>query len=203
MVSNLLNIVLQLLEASICFVFYEDIIHIANNKYKRAIIICISYLIMCGINLLFDYNVIINIVVLLIFQFVFGCYLYKLNWNNSMFYSILITCVVIITELVGTNSISLLTGSSLKEFLQDTIQYILIIAISKSLMLIVLKIISRIINKYKYSKNNDLMFFLYPISLLVILVVFAIIYYQYDLSNSIKYLIVCSSGILILSIIVI
>lgn len=85
MISELLNICLQIIEALIAFYFYESISQESKGKLKRISIIIIGYLMMCGINLAFNYNVIINNIVLLIFHFFFSLFLYKQKIPTSIF----------------------------------------------------------------------------------------------------------------------
>ena len=79
MVSNLLNVFLQLLEGFICFTFYENVTDIQKGKVKRFIVIELSYLVMCAINLIFDYNVIINTIVLAVFLLAFSIFIYSIK----------------------------------------------------------------------------------------------------------------------------
>lgn len=85
MVSNLLNVFLQLLEGFICFTFYENVTDIQKGKVKRFIVIELSYLVMCAINLIFDYNVIINTIVLAVFLLAFSIFIYLFNKIKNLF----------------------------------------------------------------------------------------------------------------------
>ena len=76
--SVYMNLILQAIEALICFNFYESINN-TDRKLINAVTIQIGYLIMAGINILFNYNVIINTAVLLIFQLLFARILYKMK----------------------------------------------------------------------------------------------------------------------------
>ena len=68
MISESLNIALQLVEALIVFYFYESISKNSYDKLLRLLLIGSSYIIMCIANLLFSYNTVLNVVLLIIFQ---------------------------------------------------------------------------------------------------------------------------------------
>lgn len=85
MISELLNICLQIIEALIAFYFYESISQESKGKLKRISIIIIGYLMMCGMNLAFNYNVIINNIVLLIFHFFFHFFYISKRFQPQFF----------------------------------------------------------------------------------------------------------------------
>ena len=68
MISESLNIALQLVEALIVFYFYESISKNSYDKLLRLLLIGSSYIIMCIANLLFSYNTVLNVVLLIIFM---------------------------------------------------------------------------------------------------------------------------------------
>ena len=144
MVSNLLNVFLQLLEGFICFTFYENVTDIQKGKVKRFIVIELSYLVMCAINLIFDYNVIINTIVLAVFLLAFSIFIYSIKLKISLFYVFIIPCMVIATEFSAVSIVSAILGSDTYDFLEDPYVYILIILICKSLLFFALKLIGDI-----------------------------------------------------------
>lgn len=202
MISELLNICLQIIEALIAFYFYESISQESKGKLKRISIIIIGYLMMCGINLAFNYNVIINNIVLLIFHFFFSLFLYKQKIPTSIFYSIMFACLITVSEIVVIDLISAATGANSRAFINDISFYSLLIVFSKSLLFFTLKIVSHIINSFKSNEKFDFEFYIYPIVLLIVIVVFVIISYQNDLTTQSHIVIAVSSIILIFVIIV-
>ena len=153
MISELLNICLQIIEALIAFYFYESISQESKGKLKRISIIIIGYLMMCGINLAFNYNVIINNIVLLIFHFFFSLFLYKQKIPTSIFYSIMFACLITVSEIVVIDLISAATGANSRAFINDISFYSLLIVFSKSLLFFTLKIVSHIINSFKSNEK--------------------------------------------------
>ncbi|MCH5321039.1 MAG: GHKL domain-containing protein [Eubacterium sp.] len=202
LISNLLNVLLQIIEALVCFSFYENVSYISNKKISRLIIILVSYLIMGAINLIFFYNIVINSIIMLLFHFLFSFVLYKNKLKNSLFYSILIPVLIAVTELLVVSILSVFFDANSKDYISDPFQYTLVIIFSKSLLFLSLKIIGELINRYSESKKIDFIFFIYPISMLLILIDFIIIFNQFELSNKIKFVISFSSILLMLTIII-
>lgn len=202
LISNLLNVILQIIEALVCFSFYENVSDVSNKKTPRLIIILVSYLIMGAINLLFYYNVTVNVICLLIFHFLFSFVLYKNKWKNSLFYAILISGLIVVTEFSVMTVLAVIFDTNSKDYVNDYFQYSLLIIFSKSLLFLSLKIIGELINRFSENKKIDFIFFIYPASTLLILVDFIIIFYQFKLSNEIKFIISISCFLLILTIII-
>lgn len=202
LISNLLNVMLQIIEALICFSFYENVSDVSNKKLPRSIIILVSYLIMGTVNLLFFYNIVVNAIIMLLFHFLFSFVLYKNKLKISLFYSILIPGLIAVTEFFIITILAVFFNTNSKDYVNDPFQYSLLIILSKSLLFLLLKIIGELINKFSESKKIDLIFFIYPISTLLILVDFIIIFYQFDLSSEIKFTISISCFLLMFTIII-
>ena len=124
--TAILNVLLQLIEGLISFEFYESIAP-TKKKLSNFTLITVGYMIMCGINLAFDYNFIVNTIVLTLFQFLFSHFLYKLKWVFSLFYSILFTCLVSITELIVLEVDAIISGGSSRDFIKVILSFYFII----------------------------------------------------------------------------
>ena len=74
--TAILNVLLQFVEGLISFEFYESIAP-TKKKLRNFAFITIGYMIMCGINLAFDYNTVVNLIAFVVFHFVFNFVLYK------------------------------------------------------------------------------------------------------------------------------
>lgn len=203
MVSNLLNVFLQLLEGFICFTFYENVTDIQKGKVKRFIVIELSYLVMCVMNLAFDYNVIINTSLLLVFHFILSKLIYSITIKYSLFYAFIIPCLVTITEFSTIELISVIKNVDLEQSLADPYIYIMIIIFSKSLLFFFLKVISNIFCKYSVVRKNNFIFLIYPATLLVVLTSFVTISSRYALNNIDKIVLSISSIALIITVILI
>lgn len=195
-----LNVILQLIEALVSISFYEGI-QKSDYKIKNSLGITIGYMIMCAFNLIFDYNVMINIILMIIFHFVFAKVLYKQNIRFSLFYSVLIACLVLLTEFIVLNTINFINGESMRDFIENSYTYILLIVFSKSLLFVLLKIISEIINKSQSNERLNFTFLIFPLSLLLIMVNFVIICSYFTLPNNILLTLACSSIFLIIAVI--
>ena len=200
MQSTLLNILLQIIEALISFSFYESICK-TEKKHKNLVIIIIGYIIMCVFNLVFNYNFIINLLLLVLFQFLFSRVLYKQTTPFSLLYAVLITCLVLITELSVSNIIAFISNGETRDFIEDTNKYILLIVFSKSLLFVILKIITEIINRFMSNRKINFIVLVYPFSLLLILADFLFVSCYTLPTNETLILLSISSLILIFAVI--
>ncbi len=199
--SIFLNMLLQTIESLIAFDFYESIKTSRKKVINLSIIEC-SYIIMCIINLAFNYNVIVNTVVLTIFQFLFAYFIYKLKPVYSVLYSILFTCIVTITELSALEIVAIITNGNTRDFIENTYSYIIALVISKTLLFITLKIITLIIKKFHNKEKVPFSMLIYPFSLLLVLTVFGVVVFHSVLSDNIRLLLTVSSLVLIVAVIV-
>lgn len=156
---------------------------------------------MCIINLAFNYNVIVNTVVLTIFQFLFAYFIYKLKPVYSVLYSILFTCIVTITELSALEIVAIITNGNTRDFIENTYSYIIALVISKTLLFITLKIIALIIKKFHNKEKVPFSMLIYPFSLLLVLTVFGVVVYHSVLPDDIRLLLTVSSLVLIVAVI--
>lgn len=191
--SVYLNCLLQLMEALICFSFYEDIADIKNKKWKRLITIMLGYVIMTWFNLHFDYNVLVNNTLMILFHFLFCCFLYNQKKGFSLFCSLIVSSFNMISEIGAISIVSAILNIKSREFLNNPIQYLLIILLSKSLLFLFLKITGIVINRFKSNTIVNRSVIWYPVSLIFVMCVFSIITFNYNLSDWIKVLITVSS----------
>lgn len=198
--SVTLNLCLQLIEGLISFEFYESI-KTQKNKMFNALCIFLGYIVMFVINLLFNYNLIVNTIVLMVFQFVFSFALYKLNWLFSIFYSILFTVLVTITELSVSEAIIAALNLSSRDIVNNESAYIVMIIMCKSLLFLLLKIISIIINKFQATEKLNISNLIYPASLLVAVTGFGFVTYSQTITNNLRMILSVASLILIVSVI--
>ena len=151
--SVFLNIILQLIEGLISFHFYETI-KPNNSKRWNAPLILSGYMVMCVINLIFNYNVVINTIILTLFQFLFALLIYRLKAVFSLLYAFLITSLVTITELSALEIVAIITNGNTRDFIENTYSYVIALVISKTLLFIALKILSFIISKFHYKEKD-------------------------------------------------
>lgn len=198
--SILLNIILQIIEALISFSFFESICKI-EKKHKNLVAIVIGYMIMCVFNIVFNYNFIVNLLLLVLFQFLFSRFLYKQTSLFSLLYAILITCLVLIAELSVSNIIAFISNGETRDFIEDTYKYVLLIVFSKSLLFVILKIISEIINRFMSNRKLNFIVLIYPVSLLLILADFLFVSCYSSPTDEALLLLSVSSLILIFAVI--
>lgn len=195
-----LNIVLQIIESLVFFDFYENIKR-SSTKAKNFLIISVSYMIMCVINIAFNYNVIINLFVFSISHFCFSKFLYKFKIKFSLLYTALFSCLVIITEQSVLDVISIILNTAPNEIISDNYSYILLIVLSKSTLFLILKVIATIINKFQFNEKVRLTILIYPLALILILFDFVFVSKYANPSNNTRALLAISSLILIISVI--
>lgn len=195
-----LNIVLQIIESLVFFDFYENIKR-SSTKAKNFLIISVSYMIMCVINIAFNYNVIINLFVFSISHFCFSKFLYKFKIKFSLLYTALFSCLVIITEQSVLDVISIILNTAPNEIISDNYSYIILIVLSKSTLFLILKVIATIINKFQFNEKVRLTILIYPLALILILFDFVFVSKYANPSNNTRALLAISSLILIISVI--
>ena len=200
--NTLLNMALQVVEALIVFYFYEGVSKFSGRRVFRIYILITSYIVMGLVNLLFNYNTVINVVLLMIFNFCFSEFLYSFSFKNSVLYSMLISTSVFVTELVSISFISVIFNTDAKEYTKEPSQYLIMILISKSLLFGLLKIVSDIIKNSKYNTKADYAFYIYPFSLIFVLFDFAIVFYTTELDDNLKIFISLTSLLFTVSIII-
>lgn len=181
-----INFVLQAIECLVTFSFYESI-----NEYKkrigdRFVMMFVGYCIMFLINIAFAYNIIINSAVMILFHFIFAKFLYGQKAVFSFLYAVLITALVTITEFSAANLTALWFNTAPKDFMSNTLNYTVLIIFSKSLLYILLRIISTVINKVRSNETVSVLFLAYPVSLIIVLSIVILITDGISLSNEKK-----------------
>ena len=166
--TDILNVVLQLIEGAIAFEFLESI-NPSRKKLKNFFIITVSYMLMCGINLGFDYNFFINLTTLITFHLVFNKALYKNKNGLSIVNTGLFAVFVCAGEYIAFLLISLFTDEEVYSFLDNPLIYLIMIVFSKSVLFVGLKMVSMIFNKITMKQNISVITFIFPLSLLVVM----------------------------------
>ena len=166
--TDILNVVLQLIEGAIAFEFLESI-NPSRKKLKNFFIITVSYMIMCGINLWLDYNFFINLTTLITFHLIFNKALYKNKLGLSMVNSGLFAVFVCAGEYVSLLMLSVFSDKDVYAILEIPSMYIIMIVFSKSILFIGMKVVSMIFNKIALKQGISVITFIFPISLLVIM----------------------------------
>ena len=201
MVSYILNTILQIIECFICFSFYENISNTNKGYIRRLFIMMCSYIVMGIINIVFNYNVAINIALLVVFHTLFAFCLYKQKILFSLIYSATIAATITITEISVINLVAVVFKTNSKSFIENPLNYIIVIVFSKTGLFIILKIIGDIINRYRQNEKVSFVFLLYPFSLLFVIISFVFLSYEYNLNNNMKILVSVSIIVLIVSVI--
>lgn len=199
----LLNIAQQAIECLIIFYFYESVTQFSKGKLKRLSLMAVSYAVMTLLNLGFNYNVVVNSLSLVLFMFLFGYFLYRIKLLKSLFYSLVITCVIGISEISVINIIAFITGDNSRNFIVDSLSYIIQGIFSKAILFLILKIVAGINNRFKSNEEFNLSFIIYLASLFITLIDFVLISYQYSLSSRDKLILSVSSVFLFSAVVVI
>ncbi len=185
--TAILNVLLQFVEGLISFEFYESIAP-TKKKLRNFAIITIGYMVMCAINLAFDYNVVVNLIAFVIFHFVFNFTLYKNKIIPSLIYTFILYAVVFFSEVMVIWVVSAFAEDEFYSFVDNSFQYLIVLSVSKSTMFFILKTISNIITKTVKKQKISFLLFLFPAILLITCGVFLIISFSLDLSYTLKIL---------------
>ena len=183
---TVINFILQAIECLVTFSFYESITEYKQHISRRFAMMFVGYVGMFLVNIAFGYNIVINSAVMILFHFVFAKFLYGQKFVFSFLYAALITALVTITEFSAANIIALWFNTAPKEFMNNTLNYTILIIFSKSFLYILLRIISSVINKIKSNEQVSIIFLAYPISLIIVLTIVAIITDGVEISNEKK-----------------
>lgn len=203
MTSIALNGALQLIESFIIFYFFESVSFLSKGKLKRYGIVFIAYLIMFVANIISNYNTLINATGLFVFFILCQILVYKLKHITAIFYTVLLMCMIAISEFTAMSLLSAFMNNNIATLTENPIEYTLVILVSKSLLLFLVIFVGSIIGKVKADIKTDFVFYIYPISLIVVIVIYNILAVQYDFSNKSKLLLSISSFVLTISIILI
>lgn len=185
--TAILNVLLQLIEGLVSFEFYESIAP-SKKKLRNLALITVGYMLMCGINLAFDYNTFVNLIAFIIFHFAFNFVLYKNKIIPSLIYSFILYAVVFFSEVMVIWVISAFAEDDFFSFVENPFQYLILITVSKSAMFFILKLISNIIMKTVKRQKISFLLFLFPVILLLACGIFLIISFSLELSYTIKIL---------------
>ncbi|MEE1503712.1 MAG: GHKL domain-containing protein [Acutalibacteraceae bacterium] len=199
--TTFLHFTLQIIEGLIAFIMYESL-NPSKKRLKNFIIISVSYIVMGAINLGFDYNFLLNSVVLFSFQFFFGKVLYKQKYSISLWVALLFVALVTASEYASVSLLSVITKENLMFFTEDPYSYMILIICSKSVLFLSIKILVSIFNKTKFSKNSSILISLL-ISIFINSSVFVLLGTNLQLSNSFKLMLSVTGFIMLISIIVI
>lgn len=156
---------------------------------------------MGGFHLIFNSNSQINLIALLAFHFIFAFVLYKEKIGFSIFLSLIVSFSIAITEIVASSIIFLITNSDTVDFSKEHFKNILLILISKTLLLLIMKVIGDIINKYRSNERIDFSFFFYMFSLFVVLVAFTKVIFEYKISTQDQILIAVAGFVLLIAVV--
>ena len=138
MTSFVMNFVLQTVECLVCFSFYESITKLGKGMLKRFLAIFVLYIIMYGVNIVFDYNIVVNTVAMVAFHIMLTLVVYKQKFVFSFVYSALITSLVTITEFSAITIASIIFKSEIMDFTDNMLSFVVVFVLSKSLLFTVL-----------------------------------------------------------------
>ncbi len=181
-----INFVLQTIECLVTFSFYESITEYKSRTANRFFIMFGGYVVMFIVNIAFGYNIVINSAAMILFHFAFAKFLYGRKLVFSCLYAALITALVTITEFSAANLIALWFNTAPKEFTNSILNYTILIIFSKSFLYILLRITSSLINKIRGNEQVSVIFLTYPVSLIIILTIVAIITDGAEINNEKK-----------------
>lgn len=191
MVQQLLYLLIHIFEAFIVYIYYSDGF---NKKCKPHATLSISLSLYIGsffINFVFNNNFILNAVVFLIINFLFGIIAFDMKLQDALLHSSILTGVQLSTELIIESVATILFDIPIDAYKRNAYALFIIGVVSKMLYLIVCKIISSL---FANKKNNNTIalkktfpLFLYPIMSVVMLAAFLYVSYNYEFSEKLYF----------------
>ena len=189
MTNQIFFFLVYIFEAIIAFVYFNE-----NYKLKRthisAVIILIGLYIAAFVVNIIDHNLnIINDIMFFIINLLFSKLCFDISIKSSIFHSSFLLAVMFLTELVAEAGVSYFLHIPIDAYKNNFAALFIIGTISKTLYLIVCKIISSLFS-YKntpesYRKKNYILF-LYPIIITVTLTTFLYASTKYEFTKTLN-----------------
>lgn len=140
----------------------------------------------CVIFFLID-NFLINNAFMLLVTFLFAKSFFDVSTKNCIIFSIILTVLMTITELFAMVLLSLILHIDIKEYSNNNFYYVLFSALSKTIYFISAILLVRVSKSIRINEiKNDVIpsyILIYPLSSLLIIIVFWIISIENDLSS--------------------
>lgn len=186
MVRFLYDIVLYIFEFLISFAFF-------TRGYDKKLksnwsIIKFGVLLFVGCSIVFNlfYNVIINLTLFFIINFIFAVFCFKISLRDSVIHCILLTAIMFSSEIL-----TIFTASSIFKIPTDTFRnnlviYIILSSISKLIYLSFSQLLLFFVNKGNSNKYNKqfIPLFIFPILTIASATIFILISFKYHVNSS-------------------
>lgn len=162
-----LFLLVYLIEAPIAFMYYYDNFKMKKKPVFTVLILLGLYLLAYVGNILDKNTNYINVTIFFVIHIIFGLLCFEMSVKSSIFHSGILVAVMAITEVIVEGSIAYLLSAPIlpeEAFAWNKKYFIVIAVLSKSLYLIVCKIISFF---FSYKKNpaerNTYVLFIFPL----------------------------------------
>lgn len=187
-----------MIEMLIAFAVFS---RLCQKRYSSALVLFLGMLIFssgAGINILFSNTVWLNVAYTLVMNFFFAISCFHFKAGAAMVYSISLDLLSIIFEFITVFSVSSLIGGEITEYNSDIAILAIESGISKTLYFVACILLMRPARELRpVTSHISLSFFLYPISTLMVLLVFWYICVNENLDDSRRIILAQTSLILL------
>lgn len=201
MAYNISLTIVYLFELLISFIFFGQISDYKYSKYKIFLIGLISFSIPLLLNISFS-TIWLNFTSFFIANCIFSIICFNINLKQSVFYALVLDIVSTATEYITIFIVSVISQNDVAYTTEQYYTFLLNAFICKSLYFFLVLILSRLVKKNDTTRKIPLTFYLYPISIVGVLLFLWSIYTSFEISGTYKLLISFISALLLLSTIV-
>lgn len=206
MITLGINIATYIVELLIALIILMNGYRVKKSIFFSSLIGIICYTIALVVYIIGGVNIYINIVTLLIINFIFSYYGFDVSVKTSIANSILLTGLITASEFLGLNLVSFILKTDISQYNNDYYFFALFIITSKIINIIIGILIMRL-NKLFSIKNDrkstiPIYLFIYPVCTLIIIMIFWLVLVQGNVSTQIKMYITISAFIILLSMII-
>lgn len=179
------DIVLYVFEFLIAFAFF-------TRGYEKRLksnwsVVKLGILLFVGCSLVFYlfYNVVLNLIMFLVINFIFAIISFKISIKDAVINSILLVTIMFSAEVIIIFVSSSIFKISTDSFKNNLVVYIILSSISKLIYLAFSQFLLFFINKRKNTKGNVKQFiplFIFPILTIASSIVFALVSFKYNVT---------------------
>lgn len=181
-----INILTYLIEMIISYMYFSDFL---NKKLKPWLVLLSGsfiYIVVSFSNILFKNNIVINILSFLLATTLFCLLSFDATFKKALLHSILLTTVMTATEFISIYLILIFLHTETISFITNFDIYILDVTVSKTLYIVVCKILTKYIPQNKVRGKVPFYLFIYPFCSVIALILFRKISTVHILSTSLN-----------------
>lgn len=196
------NYVTYYIEMNIAYIYFSDFLDKKRNTASIVITSNVLYFLAATFNILSNNNALINSATFLLANLFFVLICYKATFNKALLHSVLLSATMIITEFLSLYMILAILDLDTMSYKSNFDIYVLDVTVSKTLYIVLCKVLAKFIPRNKVKGKVPLYLFIYPFCSIIVLLLFRRISTIYVLSQQMNTLISVVSFLSLISIIV-